>query len=119
MIQKYYNEVQSTTLTLEHELKWDKLMNQITWNKNTKPNAVWSAIQQVNLAYAATCPLTLADKIKWVTRNSPNKYQNTIKDAKFKMQMKHKDWSYKMTFKDLTAEINLQYKIFNVDAKNG
>ena len=119
MIEKYFSEIQSVDDKLDQEIARDNMLNSIQWNKNTKPNDIWTAIQHIEMAYADTCPLTFDDKYKWVTKNAPKSYMNTIQNASTTLHIRHKNFSYDMTFKDLTSEINCQYNTFLRDGKEG
>ena len=103
---------------VKQQIKKEREMDAIAWNRNTNVEEIWKEIQRVAATYRTVSPLSDINKMKWVTKNAPKGYQNCIRYAPMKLKIENKDNDYEMTFNDLINEVNEQYEVYQADNKS-
>ena len=93
-INKHYLKTTTVDDPVKHQIKKEREIDAIGWNRNTNVEEVWKEIQRVAATYRTVSPLSDIDKIKWVTKNAPKGYQNCIRYAPMKLKIENKDNDY-------------------------
>ena len=117
MIEKYFKLTITTNNQMKQEIKKEEMLEAIQWGRNENPQDIWRKMAALDLRFQITSPISETDKIKWIVKNAPTGYDDTIKNAPMKLCQENRDWAYTATYTDFQNEVNEKYESFKKATK--